>query len=62
MEKVSILKKIQVTMKPLTPPFVYRFSWSLKRNERVPEKKRTCCNESHENETTEAVVHRCSSK
>ena len=27
-----------------------------------PEQKKTCGNESHEKETTEAVVRRCSSK
>ena len=35
MKIVSILRKIQVTMNPLAPPFFNRFSLSLKRKERV---------------------------
>ena len=55
MEKVIILRKIQATMKTFTPPLFNHLSLSLNR-------KKTCGNESHEKETTEAVVRRYCSK
>ena len=44
MNKVIILKKIQVTMKTFAPPFINHFSFRLNR-------KKTCGNESHEKKT-----------
>ena len=55
MKKVIILRKIQATMKTFAPSFFNYFSLGLKR-------KKACGNESHEKETTEAVVRRYSSK
>ena len=44
MTKVIILRKMQVTMKTFTPPFVNHFSLNMNR-------KKMCGNESHEKET-----------
>ena len=55
MKKVIILRKIQLTINTFAPPFFNHFSLNLNR-------KKVCGNESHEKETTEAVVHRYSSK
>ena len=51
-KKVIIPWKIQAAMKAFTPPFFNCFNFSLNR-------KKTC---DDEKETTEAVVHRYSSK
>ena len=45
--KVIILRKIQAALKTFTPPFFSHLAWTEK----------TCDNESHEKETTEAVVN-----
>ena len=44
MQKVIILRKIHVVIKYFAPQFFNHFSLSLNR-------KKTCCNESHEKET-----------
>ena len=46
-KKVIILKKIQAAMKTFVPPFFNHFNLSLNQKK----KKKTCGNESHENET-----------
>ena len=53
MKRVIILSKIQAAMKAFT--ILQTFQFGL-------EQKKTCYNESHEKETTEAVVYRYSSK
>ena len=47
MMKVIILRKIQAALKTFAPPFFSHLAWTEK----------TCDNESHEKETTEAVVN-----
>ena len=55
MKRANILGEIEVTTESFAPPFFNHFSLSLYRKE-------TYGNESHEKETTEAVVRRYSSK
>ena len=55
MKKVIILRKIQKTMNTFAPPFLNYFSLNLNI-------KKTCGNDNHEKQITEAIVPRHSSK
>ena len=55
MKKVIILRKIQKTMNTFAPPFLNYFSLNLNI-------KKTCGNDNHEKQITDAIVPRHSSK